>query len=254
MMNQNQNLNEERNDSTSYKKGSRAIINKYILNILCVVFLLVTLGILLWSCSSQRAEQAMKYQDNIEKKNPNTTFLKDSGVQVDFSEVILSKQQESRKLIVSEQTGTVSTELTDRIIQKLDFDFMKKTQTVTYTGKGYFVVDLDKLTKDDVIDDSKNKQLTIRIDHAHLEAIEIDPNEVQVGDVKQSLLARGDIELSLKDYNVIEKELMEKLEAQFNTVKNGQDADELALKKVKEVYEPVVKAIDKQYIVVVEFK
>lgn len=72
--------------------------------------------------------------------------------------------------------------------------------------------------------------------------------------MKQSLLARGDIELTLKDYNSIEKELRVNLEEKFDTVNNGQEADALALKMVKEVYEPIVKAIEPSYDLLVEFR
>ena len=140
------------------------------------------------------------------------------------------------------------------MIQKLDFNFLKKTQKVSYTGKGYFVVDLDNLTKENIIDDKKNKTLTILISHAYLQTIEIDPNKVIIDEVKQGLLARGDIELTVKDYNAIEKKLMEQLAAKFNTVKNGQQADEIALRMVKEVYEPLIKAIDSDYTLSVDFK
>ena len=44
------------------------------------------------------------------------------------------------------------------------------------------------------------------------------------------------------------------LEEKFNTASNGQKADDLALKMVKEVYEPIVKAIDRRYDVIVQFK
>ena len=131
---------------------------------------------------------------------------------------------------------------------------MKKTQKVSYTGTGYFVVDLDNLTKDNIIQDKENKVITIEIGHAYLQAIEIDPDKIIVDEVKKGLLTWGDIELTVKDYNVIEKELRSRLEDKFNTVENGQEADEIALRMVKEVYEPVVKAIDKDYSVVVEFK
>jgi hypothetical protein len=173
---------------------------------------------------------------------------------VDFSEVIIGTQEEMRKLIVSTQEATVSTELTSELIRQLDFNFLKKTQKVSYTGKGYFVVDLDNLTKDRIIDDKKEKTLTIKIDHAYLQAIEIDPNKIMIDEVKEGLLARGDIELSVKDYNAIEKDLRDRLEAEFNTSANGQKADKIALQMVKEVYEPIVKAIDSDYKVQVEFK
>ena len=196
----------------------------------------------------------MDVSDGIERIDLDTIYLESSGVEVDFSDVILSNHNETRKLIVSTQSGTVSTKLTDRLIKQLDFNFLKKTQNVSYTGTGYFVVDLDNLTAANVIQDKEKKTLTIRIDHAYLEAIEIDPNNIIIDEVKEGLLARGDIELSVADYNAIEKDLRVRLEEKFNTAVSGQIADKIALKMVKEVYEPVVKAIDRKYSVIVEFQ
>ena len=51
-----------------------------------------------------------------------------------------------------------------------------------------------------------------------------------------------------------EKELRNRLEAEFDTVSNGQKADTIALEMVREVYEPLVKAIDSSYKLYVEFK
>jgi len=212
------------------------------------------IGILIWSRNDATTVFNETYNDGVEQIDINTIYLEGSRVEVDFTEVLLSSQEETRKLIVSTQEATVSTELKDKLIQKIDFDFLKKTQKVSYTGTGYFVIDLDNLTKDNIIQDKENKVITIKIGHAYLQAIEIDPDKIIVDEVKKGLLTWGDIELTVKDYNVIEKELRSRLEDKFNTVENGQEADEIALRMVKEVYEPVVKAIDKDYSVVVEFK
>ena len=173
---------------------------------------------------------------------------------MDFSEVIIGTQEETRKLIVSTQEATVSTELTSELIRQLDFNFLKKTQKVSYTGNGYFVVDLDNLTKENIIQNKQKKQITIKIDHAYLQAIEINPEKIIIDEVKEGLLARGDIKLTVKDYNAIEKELRNRMEEKFNTAENGQNADKIALQMVKEVYEPVIKAIDSSYELNVEFK
>ena len=153
-----------------------------------------------------------------------------------------------------EQEATVSTQLTDRLIKVLDVDWMKKTQKVSYTGKGYFVVDLDKMTKDNIIQDKSKKEITIKIGHAYLQAIEVNPEDIIIDEVKESLLAKGDIKLTVADYNIIEKELKSRLEEKFNNAGNGQKADDIALKMVKEVYEPIVKAIDPGYSVCVVFE
>lgn len=224
------------------------------LNLLCIILIVVTVSMIVWSKSNGLDIFEKNYIDGIQQIDLDTIYLEDSGIEVSFSDVILSEPGETRKLIVSEQNGTVSTELTDRVIQKLDFDFLKKTQNVSYTGKGYFVVDLDNLTQGSVIEDKEKKIVTIKIEHAYLQAIEINPNDIIIDEVKEGLFARGDIELTVQDYNAIEKELRTRLEAKFNTAENGQEADEVALKMVKEVYEPIIKAIDSRYSVVVKFK
>ena len=208
---------------------------------------------LIWGLCNGNYVSDDTYDDGIEQIDIDSIYLTESGVEVDFSEVIIGKQEETRKLIVSTQEATVSMELTDKLIKQLDFDFLKKTQTVSYTGKGYFVVDLDNLTRENIIEDKQNQTITIQIDHAYLQAIEIDPNKIMIDEVKEGLLARGDIELTVKDYNSIEKELRDRLEEKFNTIENGQKADTIALEMVKEVYEPVIKAVDSSYELYIEF-
>lgn len=230
-------------------KDNRKFQNVVICALALLIAVVVILGLIFRDTSPEGP-----YSDGIEQVDLDTIYLRGSGVQVDFSQVILSSQNEERKLIVSTQEGTVSTQLTDRLIRQLDFDFMKKTQNVSYTGRGYFVVDLDDLTAANVITDRDRRTVTIRIGHAYLQAIEIDPNDIIIDEVKESLLARGDIKLTVADCNAIEKQLRSRLEEKFNTAKNGQDADDRALEMVKEVYEPVVKAIDRRYSVIVEFK
>lgn len=229
-------------------------MSKRKLDFLCVILTLAVIGLLAWAHVNNQESVWEVYSDGVEKIDLNSIELFKSGVQVDFSEVIIGTHEESRKLIVSTQEATVSTLLTDSLIKKMDFDFLKKTQNVSYTGKGYFVVDLDNLTKRNIVQDKKQKTVTILIDHAYLQAIEIDPNKIIIDEVKEGLLARGDIELTVKDYNTIEKELRNRLEEKFDTAENGQNADAIALRMVREVYEPIIKAIDSSYTLFVEFK
>ena len=229
-------------------------MKRVLLNSSCVVLFVLIVGVLVWGRNNKIPVFREAYEDGVEQIDLDTIYLENSGVEVNFSEILLGKQEETRKLIVSTQEATVSTELSDRLIQKLDFDFLKKTQKVSYTGKGYFVVDLDNLTGEDIIEDKEKRIITIKIGHAYLQIIEIDPDKVIVDEVREGLLARGDIELTVKDYSIIERELRSRLETKFNTAENGQEADHLALRMVREVYEPIIKAIDQRYSVVVEFK
>ncbi|MCF0150597.1 MAG: DUF4230 domain-containing protein [Firmicutes bacterium] len=225
-----------------------------LLNGLCVLLALAIAVVTAAGLSHRKEREKLSYQDGIQSIDPDTIYLQSSKVEVQFGEVLLSGQKETRKLIVSEQSGTVTTTITDRLINKMDYDFLKKTQDVTYTGKGYFVVDLDRLEESSIVQDSKNRTVTIFIDHAYLQAIEIDPDKILIADVKQGLLARGNIELTVSDYNAIEKELRFRLEKAFNTAENGQKADTAALEMVKAIYQPLVTAIDSRYTVIVSFR
>lgn len=224
------------------------------LDIACVILVLAIMGILLWGILRVKQEDYDAYEDGIVQVDLNTVYLPSSDIKVNFSEVILGQQQETRKLIVSTHEATVSTQLSASLINNVDLDFLTKTQKVSYFGTGYFVVDLDNLTAANIIDDPENKTITIQIGHAYLEVVDIDPEKVIVDEVKQGLLAWGKIKLTMNDYNEIEKELVNRMEEKFNTAENGQKADAVALRMVKEVYEPIVKAIDPEYSVVVEFE
>lgn len=224
------------------------------LNITAAALAVLILAVVVWGCVRGAGPVRMQVSDGIDEIDLNTIFLPSSGVEVRFSDVILSRQNETRRLIVSTQSGTVTTKLTDRLINRLDFDFMKKTQNISYTGTGCFAVDLDRLTASSIVEDREKKTVTIRIGHAYLQAIEIDPNNIMIDDVQESLLARGDIKLTVADYTAIEREIRSRLEEQFNTAANGQAADKLALEMVREIYEPVVKAVDRRYSVIVQFQ
>lgn len=228
--------------------------NQKLLNLTAGLLAALLLAVVLWGVLRGGDPLHTPVSDGIEQIDLDSIYLRSSGVEVDFSDVILSGQNEMRKLIVSTQTGTVSTKLTDRLIRQLDFDFLKKTQNVSYTGTGYFVVDLDRLTAANVIEDRDEKTVTIQVGHPYLQAIEIDPGQIIIEDVQESLLARGDIRLSVADYTAIEQDLRARLEEKFDTAANGQAADALAVKMVRAVYEPIVKAVDRRYSVIVELK
>ena len=226
----------------------RMILNASVVILLIASLLAIVIGL------NIRKESSAPYDDNQEIDQSNVLQLNDSKVRVTFYDVVLSPQGETRELIVSTQTATESVKLEDRVINQLDVEFLKKYQTVSYTATGYFVVNLNTLTADDITVDDENKIVTIKIEHARLKDIAIDPEQVMFGDVKESLLNRGALSMTVEDYNLIEQELKTKLVAALNVGDNLQKADDIALKMVKEVYEPVIKAVDDRYELMISFQ
>ena len=99
-------------------------MKKKTFEIICVTLGLAIIGVLIWYYSSEVQSVSIAYEDNLTRVDLDSIKLEDSGVTVDFAEVIVGKQEEQRKLIVSSQEATVSMELSDRLIEKLDFDFL----------------------------------------------------------------------------------------------------------------------------------
>ncbi len=226
----------------------------YPIPLLLINALLLVAAVFFFVHGVQKSEKPSSYDDGLTQIDPNTIQLTDSHVTVSFSDVILAKQNETRKLIVSTQEATVSASLENNLIEALDLDILKKNQTITYTGKGYFVVDLSTISTQDIITDDHAETITILIDHAYLEDVDVDPNRMTIGETKESLLNRGAIKMTVRELNDIEKQIRSRLETAFNTAENGQLADDNALKMVKEVYEPVIKAVDDRYTLQVSFR
>ena len=103
------------------------------LNIVAGILAAMVFAVIVWGCIHGADPLHTQVSDGIDQIDLDTIYLKSSGVEVNFSDVILSRQNETRKLIVSTQTGTVTTKLTDRLINQLDFDFMKKTHSVSFS-------------------------------------------------------------------------------------------------------------------------
>ncbi len=221
---------------------------KRVLNLAVLVLVIAIIAVVAYGMIEKD-----KIDDEQELTDSDFLQLDDSKVRVNFSEVILSPQNETRELIVSTQEATVTADLEDRVIKQLDIDALKRSQSVNYTGTGYFVVNLNTLTEKNITVDDVNKRVIIQIEHAKLKDIVIDPNKVKVGAVKKGVLALGNLEITVKDYNQIEQQLIDKLKAKFNTGENLQEVDDYALEMVKEIYEPVVRAVDISYTVVVTF-
>lgn len=229
-------------------------MKKSYLIIICIILVIASIAAICVGKGLRKKNADSEYDDGIELTNPNSIYLEDSKVTVDFSDVLLTDQKEERKLIVSSQRALIDFKIENRLITILDADFLKKVQNIKYTGDANFIVDLSKLQKSDIKDNKDEKRLTIMIEHPCLEVVKIDPDKVQIGSTQNGWFNPGKIKLTVEDYNNIEKEITKRLTEKFNTSENGQTADDNALTAVKNIYEPIVKAIDSDYSVEVMFK
>ena len=231
-------------------------MKRILLNILCVVLAISCVFMIIWAMKYGKNQKSSTeiMSDGMKQIDENTFYLEDSGVTVHFSDVILSKQNEQRKLIVCTQDASITEKLEKKLIEKIDFDCLKKTQSVKYSATGEFVVDLDKITKKDIIENKEDKTITIKIEHPYVEIIEIDPEKIIAGDTDEGLFARGEITLSVANYKKIESKIRNRIKEKLESKENIEEANDNAIEQVKGVYEPIIKAIDSDYSVIVEYK
>lgn len=170
---------------------------------------------------------------------------------VEFSDVICEEFNKESELVVS--SVEASCETTVKQTGAFDLDAFNKYQTFIYKATGRFSVDLSEMSEQSISMDEENKIITISIPHAKMMPVDIDPSKFTAKDTQSGFLAFGSLKFTANEYNSIETECKKKLEEGINTKENRLMADENALEEIKNIYEPIVKAVDDEYSLEVVF-
>lgn len=169
----------------------------------------------------------------------------------EFQPVIIEKFNEESELVVCTVETTETLDLKRMGI--LDWSILNKTQTLKYKGIGTFYVDLSSLGEKNIWLDNDRKAVIIEIPHTKMAPIEIDPEKFEAGETQKGLLAFGELKFTPQEYNDLEKEVRSRIYEAVHTESNLKKADENAVTEMKKIYEPVVKLIDDDYTVEIEF-
>ena len=239
------------NNDVIYKKDIKTIAINIVLGIvLIMIAILIVYGI--YSTKKQKTMdetrptgfQAGFDEDEVYHVNEKTT--------VDFYEPIIEQFKKESQLVVSSADASIDLELKQKGV--FDVDLLNKTQKIRYKGTGRFYVEMSELSKENIAVDEENKTITITVPHTKLLPLEIDPNRFESEDAKKGFLAFGDLKFTPKEYNDLETEVKGKLEKSVNTKENRLKADENAREEITKIYDPIVKALDSDYSVNVEFE
>lgn len=169
----------------------------------------------------------------------------------EFQPVIMEKFNEESELVVSTVETTEVVDLKQMGI--FDWSVLNKTQTLKYKGSGTFYVDLNSLGEKNIRLDNDRNVVIIEIPHTRMAPVEIDPGKFEAGEAYKGLLAFGELKFTPQEYNDLEKEVRSRIQEAVYTESNLKKADEAAIAEMKKIYEPVVKLIDDDYGVEIEF-
>ena len=168
---------------------------------------------------------------------------------IDFQQAVLGEAREKQELIVLEQDVQVDTEISSAMA---NIDLFKKTKMIHTYGTGVYTVDMSQIDEAKVTVDETERTVTIIIPHTVLQYINVDSSKTEFEET-EALIPIGDLKLTTEQQNVvdqaIEEAMREELEAEAQLAK----ADEVALLKVAEVYQPIVSAVSDEFLVIVTF-
>lgn len=168
---------------------------------------------------------------------------------IDFTNAVLGKARETAKLVVLEQEAEVDSEISNALANLAVF---KKTKQVHSVGTGYYTVDLDGFTADNVAVDLERRTVTVTIPAAVLDHTAVDPEKTTFEETQHALLGFGDVKLTQEQQNELDRSIQQALQTVLDTPEQYQKADEIARLKVRQLFQPVVSAVAEEFLVEVK--
>ena len=159
----------------------------------------------------------------------------------EITEMIATENRELKQLIVYEQDIKASMDITDMF---LNIEWFKKKQTVHLEARAEYIVDLSKISSQDVTIDRAEKRITVIIPRAELKTVNIDFTKTTFDDIERNIFGWGDIKLTPEQQNEVEKDLQEALFAEASGSPYLASADLAAMRQVESVYRKILKNLD----------
>ena len=170
----------------------------------------------------------------------------------DFQEAILGDSEQLKKLEVYTTDISGAATLIDTGLANLKV--FTKTQLLNYKGTVTYTVDLGELSKDDITLDEEAMKVHLKIPHAVQEEININENDLEVGDVDRGLLGIGEISMTPEEIQQLQSEARNKMQEKLDEENVIDEADRFAKMSVWEIYQPIIDKVTTGYSLEVEFK
>lgn len=171
---------------------------------------------------------------------------------LDFKNVVLGAAVEHQELIVMEQPLEVETEITKAGLGNLTI--FSKVKNVTYAGTGVYTVDMSNIDEQHIDVDMNNKIVKIKIPHTVLQYVNLDVENIQFEDTEKGLLALGDLSLTAEQTNSIEQSVRNSMKERLDSEDLYAEADEFAILKTWQIFQPLISAVSPEFIVETVFE
>ena len=236
-------------------KGRRGISPLEMLKTLILIALIAGVGFMVYRFNNFTGNIKDLVQRDVPVEERDLT-LENHGIlgytAADFQEAILGDSKQLKKLEVFTTDISGAATLVDTGLGNLKV--FTKTQLMTYKGSVTYTVDLGELDKDDITLDEETKTVHIRIPHAVQEEININENEMEVGDVDRGLLGIGEISTTPEENQKLQSEARKKMQEKLDAENTISEADRFAKMSVWEIYQPIINKVTSGYSLKVDFE
>ncbi len=165
---------------------------------------------------------------------------------IDFSEAILGEARQRQELVVMEQDVEVPVQITQALG---NIELFKKTRVIHSFGTGVYTVDLAALDANSISSDDAAQLVTILVPHAVLQYVNVDKDKTTLEDTKKAIFAIGEIKLTAEQQKILDQTVSDAMQKKLTDDAMFQKADEVALSKVRAIFQPLVTALADDYIV-----
>ena len=164
---------------------------------------------------------------------------------VDFKDAILGEAQGHQELIVMEEPMQLTSMLHKE--GPWDLEVFRRTKNVTYYGTGVYTVDLSKLNSGKIRVDEASKKVIITVPHAALQYVNPDFSKIEFEDTEMGLLAFTDIRFTAEEQAALEISMTEEMRTLLSSAELMKAADDFAVMKLWDLFQPLVSAVSPDY-------
>ena len=164
---------------------------------------------------------------------------------VDFKDAILGEAQGHQELIVMEEPMQLTSTLHKE--GPWDLEVFRRTKNVTYYGTGVYTVDLSKLNSGKIRVDEASKKVIITVPHAALQYVNPDFSKIEFEDTEMGLLAFTDIRFTAEEQAALEISMTEEMRTLLSSAELMKAADDFAVMKLWDLFQPLVSAVSPDY-------
>ena len=124
----------------------------------------------------------------------------DNDIKIDYQEMIVSELQQEEQIIIASNKIELPVKQTEK------HWYGSKSQEITYSAIGRYVIDLKTINEDNVVVNENSKSITIYIGKP-IKMVELLENETKFGEVEKGILVFGNIEYTLEEVEAMKHQV-----------------------------------------------